>query len=86
MSLKDLIHISERNLEQMEMMRSRLGALQGPDASSWLASAWGHAARRCVFCRSSQTCAAWLAAGAVDEQYHDFCPNAYFFDHLREQA
>jgi hypothetical protein len=86
MSLKTLIRASERNLEQMEAMRARLGEMPGPDSGYWLASAWGHAARRCAFCSAAQTCATWLAAGKVDEQYHDFCPNACFFDHLRGQV
>lgn len=86
MSLKSRIHRSERNLSLMEAMRARLGEMPGPEAGRWLASAWGHAARRCAFCSAAESCAAWLAAGARDEGYRDFCPNATFFDHLRERS
>lgn len=85
MSLKSRVRQSERNLELMDAMRVRLGGMQGPQVDRWLASAWGHAARRCAFCSAGEACASWLAAGEADERYRDFCPNAGFFDRLRQR-
>lgn len=47
-----------------------------------LAEEMRQAMRRCAACRDVERCTAWLAAGAPDDAWRDFCPNAALFERL----
>lgn len=60
------------------------------DAAATLALASGsrdfaRAVRRCVACRQTAQCRAWLASGAR-EGYESFCPNARYVRRMEELA
>lgn len=71
----------DRNLTRMDSIVARLGARPHDDDLNALE--WGYAVRRCVFCGATRACEEWLQSGGSPDGFHDFCPNAGFFERER---
>lgn len=71
--------------ERLGPMMAAVGArYDGPTGlpGPALADEMRRAVRRCAACGGTSRCTEWLAAGAPDESWRDFCPNAALFESL----
>jgi hypothetical protein len=68
----------------MHRMLERQGVRVAEAEDYWTLEQAARAARRCVACRDTDQCQAFLDRGATDG-YEDFCPNAAFIKTLKAQ-
>lgn len=71
--------IRERKGELFGQMMRRFGVHQRNDPAYPEAAMLGLAAARCIHCRETQRCIAWLARTTGTQSAAEFCPNAATF-------
>lgn len=72
----------DRRAGLMQKMMDRLNVDMEASALVALGTRLGGAARACFFCRHADECQRWFEAGAADDGYRRFCPNADRFENL----
>lgn len=72
----------DRRAGLMQKMMDRLNVDLEASALVALGTRLGGAARACFFCRHADECQRWFEAGAADDGYRRFCPNADRFEAL----
>lgn len=72
----------DRRAGLMQKMMDRLNVDLEASALVALGTRLGGAARACFFCRNADACQRWFEAGAADDGYRRFCPNADRFETL----
>jgi hypothetical protein len=77
-----LCNAIDRRAGLMQKMIDRLNVDLEASALVALGTKLGGAARACFFCRHADECQRWFEAGAGDDGYRRFCPNADRFEAL----
>ncbi len=77
-----LIENQDRHAKLMGAMMRRFGVLENESLSLNDAMQLEGAARRCMGCRSVETCERWMATTAGRAGAEAFCPNARTFANL----